>query len=75
MSTETRDPSHAEQELTKRETIDLLIKDLERQAELKILEAHREIEAVEASITTMYKVSGAFLGLELNNKRDAKLQL
>ena len=66
MSIETGEPTGVEQELTRRETIDLLIKDLERQAELKILESRREIEAVEASITTMYKVSGADLGLELN---------
>ena len=61
MSKENRDPSLAEQELTKRETIDLLIKDLERQAQLKIMESRRESEALEASITTMYKVSGKYL--------------
>ena len=43
------------------QNVDLLIKDLERQAQLKIMESRRESEALEASITTMYKVSGKYL--------------
>ena len=56
MSMETSEVSQAEESLTKRETADLLIRDLEAQAELMIKESRRETEAVIASITTMFKV-------------------
>ena len=56
MSIESRD-NQAEGSLTKREMADLLIKDLEAQAELMIKENRRQYEAAAASITAMYKVS------------------
>ena len=57
MSIESSEVQQAEEPtMSKREIADLLIKDLEAQAELKIKEAQREVEAMAASITTMYKV-------------------
>ena len=55
-TSEVTEVGHAEESLTKRETADLLIRDLEAQAELMIKESRRETEAVIASITTMFKV-------------------
>ena len=42
---------------SRREKVDLLIKDMEVQGEQLIQEKKREIEALSSSITTMYKVS------------------
>ena len=57
MSIESRDANQAEGSLTKREMADLLIKDLEAQADLMIKENRRQHDAAAASITAMYKVS------------------
>ena len=57
MSSETSDANQAEGSLTKKEMADLLIKDLEEQADMMIKENRRRYEAAAASITTMYKVS------------------
>ena len=57
MSVETSEVNQCEESLTKREMADLLIKDLEAQAELMIKESRRQHEAAAASITAMYKVS------------------
>ena len=65
MSMETSEVSQAEESLTKRETADLLIRDLEAQAELMIKESRRETEAVIASITTMFKVSKKIISVHI----------
>ena len=57
MSIETSETHQAEVSLSKREIADLLIKDLEAQAEMMIKENQREVEAAAATITTWYKVS------------------
>ena len=62
---ETSEVSQAEESLTKRETADLLIRDLEAQAELMIKESRRETEAVIASITTMFKVSKKIISVHI----------
>ena len=56
------------EEQAKRDKVDLLLKDLEVQAEQLIMEKKREIEAVSTSITTMYKVSyrRLFANLEMH---------
>lgn len=53
------------EEQAKRDKVDLLLKDLEVQAEQLIMEKKREIEAVSTSITTMYKVSYRMLFADL----------